>query len=94
MSLKFVSSILTTRCQALFGQSAAHRSTINFQVPRMCSVKLHSTQFNRPTCYHSNDNVSVFTGVLRETPKLFPSNERLPKEGRASASQWTVAGSC
>ena len=23
----------------------------------MCSVKLHSTQFN--TCYHSNDNVSV-----------------------------------
>ena len=32
-------------------------STINFQVPRMCSVKLHSAQFN--TCYHSNDNVSV-----------------------------------
>jgi len=57
MSLKFVSSISTTRCQALFGQSAAHRSKINFQVPRMCSVKLHSTQFN--TCYHSNDNVSV-----------------------------------
>jgi len=57
MSLKFVSSISTTRCQALFGQSAAHRSTINFQVPRMCSVNLHSTQFN--TCYHSNDNVSV-----------------------------------
>jgi len=57
MSLKFVSSISTTRCQALFGQSAAHRSTINFQVPRMCSVNLHSTQFN--TCYHSNGNVSV-----------------------------------
>ena len=57
MSLKFVSSISITRCQALFGQSALHRSTVNFQVLRMCSVKLHSTQFN--TCYHSNDNVSV-----------------------------------
>ena len=57
MSWKFVSSISTTRCQALFGQSALHRSTINFQVSRMCSVKLHSTQFN--TCYHSNYNVSV-----------------------------------
>jgi len=59
MSLKCVSSISTTRCQALFGQSAPHRSTINFQVRGMCSVKLHSTQFN--TCYHSNDNVSVIT---------------------------------
>jgi len=57
MSLKFVSSILTTRCQAHFGQSTAHHSKINFQVPRMCSVKLHSTQFN--TCYHSSDNISV-----------------------------------
>ena len=57
MSLKFVSSFSTTRCQALYGQGAALRSKINFQVPVMCSVKLHSTQFN--TCYHSNDNVSV-----------------------------------